>query len=788
MQPIDVSPTTIPEDPALQVEPTKAAPSFDPSIHSLRGRLRSLWNAPNRAWSPWVLGLLLALAIFLVYSNTFHGPFQYDDGSDVRENMTIRHLWPLRDVFFIHGSGFMTRPVTNLTFAINYAIGGLKPFSYHLTNLSIHICASLALLGIIRRTLSLPRLRDRFSGHIPTLSLITAALWALHPLLTESVSYITQRYESLMGMFVLLTFYCVLRMAEDASPLKWATLASMSCLLALGSKEVAVTVPILVLLFDRTFLAGSFRGAWRKRRVLYLGLMVAWACFAFIQFGSAGKRGFAGFGLDTPWWRYALNQPNVILYYLRLALWPHPLNFDYFWPLAKSWGQLVPGFLAIGALLGLTLWALFRRPEIAFLSVFFFFILAPTSSVMPILDLAVEHRMYLPLVPVVVFIVFAMHWMSVKFSEVDRKISTLIRLTSISLVACTLSAFGALTYLRNLDYQNPMDLWRDAMVKAPNNPRAHHNYAFILAEAGFTDEAIRQYDISVKLAPNMPLFLSNYGTLLGKLGRHSEAFPLLRSAVLLDPTNYKFILNLGVLHWQKGSLDNAVACFQEAIKVDPNASMSYYGLASVMLAKDNPLKAHELILKAIRLEPVKPLFHFQHGLILLKLGDLPGARAEFKSAIDLEANPESMISEVGWAFHEYGMDQESISNLRRALSRNPDHVRSRIRLGWVLSTSPDDAVRNGSEALLLAKNLIGSYPSPSPELLDLLGVALAESGRFQEAQAEIHLALSRSKDGKETWVPDLQKRLALFEKGQPYRELPKRLNAINPPEQNLQGS
>ncbi len=755
---------------------------------SFRDWFQALWDAPEGAWPPWVLGLLLALAVFLVYSNSLHGPFQYDDGSDIRENMTIRHLWPLRDVFYIPGSGLMTRPVANLTFALNYAIGGLKPFSYHLTNLIIHICASLALLGSIRRTLSLPRLRERFSGHIPTLSLVTAALWGLHPLLTESVSYITQRYESLMGLFVLLTFYCVVRMAEAASPMKWAAVASMSCLLAFGSKEVAVTVPILVFLFDRTFMAGSFRGAWRERRVLYLGLVVAWACFAFIQVGSAGKRGFAGFGLDTPWWRYALNQPNVILHYLRLAIWPHPLNFDYFWPLSKTWGQLVPGLLAIGALLGWTIWALFRRPDIAFLSVFFFFILAPTSSVMPILDLAVEHRMYLPLVPVVVFLVFFIHEMSVKISKIDNIFSTPIRLISISLVACALSAFGALTYLRNLDYQNPMDLWRDAVAKAPNNPRAHHNYASTLAEAGFIEEAIRQYDISIKQAPNMPLFLTNYGILLAKLGRYSEALPLLRSAVQLDPTNYKFILNLGTLHWQKGSLDNAVACFEEAIKVNPKASMSYHALASVMLAKKDPLKAHELIMKAISLEPDKPSYHFQHGVILLELGDLSGARIAFQSGIRLAENPDGMISDVAWAFHDHGLDQEATSNLRRALGLNPDHTRSKIRLGWILATSSDSSVRNGTEALVLAGTLIGSRTSPSPELLDLLAVALAESGRFQEARAAIQSALSQSRERKEDWIPAMEQRLALFEKGQPYRELPKQSNFIDSPERTSQDS
>jgi Flp pilus assembly protein TadD len=723
-------------------------------------------------WPPWALGSFLAVAVILVYSNSFHGPFQYDDFVDIRDNVTIRHLWPLIGVFRFPQGGFITRPVANLTFALNYATGGLNPFHYHLTNLAIHIGASLAFLGVLRRTLSLPRFQARFSGQIPALSLVTAALWALHPLLTESVSYITQRYESLMGLFVLLTFYAVVRMATAPSPVRWALLASAYCLLALGSKEVAVSVPILVLLFDRTFLAGTFRGAWRERRVLYLGLLLAWTCFAYIQMGAA-HRTFAGYGLTTPWWKYALNQPRVILHYLRLVIWPHSLNFDYYWPLAKTWGQLVPSIMAIGGLLGLSLWALVRRPIPAFLAIFFFFILAPTSSVMPILDLAVEHRMYLPSVPVVVFLVFAVHRLIHHLMAKQWLNSSSVRLTAVVLFACTLASLGALTFLRNEDYQNSIDLWRDCVEKSPNNPRAHHNYAYNLSEEGYNDEALRQFAIACDLAPGMPIFHTNYGVLLGRVGRYPEALEQLRQAVKLEPDNYRNIYNLAVGLWQKGSLDSAIICFKAAIQVNPLAGAPYSGLAALLLIRDQTSKAHELIQMAVKLEPYNPMFPFQLGTILLKLGDQPGAQAAFQSAIHLDGNPERMLSDVGWAFHERGQDREAIAYLRQALILQPGHAKSQLRLAWILAASWDDSVRNGSESLLLAKNLLITQPSQPPNLLDLLAVSLAETGQFPAAQAAIDLALTKSKDRKEPWVPDMERRLALFSKGIPYREAPK---------------
>jgi len=725
------------------------------------------------------MGLFLVVAVALVYSNTLRGPFQYDDFTDIRDNVSIRHLWPLIDVFRIPGSGFLTRPVANLTFALNYATAGFKPLHYHLTNLFIHICATLTLLGVVRRTLALPIHGQRFTKQIPALSLITAATWALHPLLTESVSYITQRYEALTCLFVLLTLYSVLRMAASASPVKWAMLAALSCLMALGSKEIAVSLPILVLLFDRTFMAGSFPEAWRRRRVLYLGLILAWACFAVLQI-YAMRRTFGGFGLTMPWWRYALNQPSVILHYLRLSVWPHPLNFDYFWPVAKHWTQLLPGLISIGTLLVLSLWGLIRKSRMAFLAIFFFMILAPTSSVMPILDLAVEHRMYLPLVPVVIFFVFGIFWIFEKLHSRFGMNLSAIRMVCIVLVGSALSILATLTYLRNEDFQNPLDLWRDVVSKAPNNPRAHHNYAFTLAEAGFIDAAIREYEMSLKLAPNVPLFLCNYGTLLGQIGRPAEALKYLRLAVQLEPNNYKFILNLGVAHWQKGSIDNAITCFTAANRLDPRASMPYYALAAVLLEKNQPHKAQDLIRKALSIEPNNPRFQYQLGLVLLRLGDLPGAQTAFSAAARYDTNPGRMTADIGWAMHDNGLDRDAIQSLRQALVLIPGDTKTQVRLAWILATSPERSIRNGKEAVELAKEILRSQDQRAPELLDLLGVSLAESGQFLEAKAALSLALAQSKDQKEKWFPDIEKRLKLFEKGQPFHERPKE-SAVNRP-------
>lgn len=721
----------------------------------------------SRAWAPWVLGLILAIGVLLAYSNSLDGPWQYDDAFDIRDNLTIRQLWPLNGVFYKQGSGFMSRPIANLSFAINYATGGLNTAHYHLTNLGIHLGASLALLGILRRAFSLPSLKEFSRGNAETLALVTAAFWALHPLLTESVTYITQRYESLMGLFVFLTFYSALRGSTSRFPQAWAGVAFMACLLALGSKEVAVSLPVLVLLFDRTFLAGSFLEAWRQRRSMYLGFMLAWCCFLFIQLNVAA-RSFAGFGLEMPWWRYAINQPPVILHYIRLAIWPHPLNFDYFWPAAKSWTELAPGFVVIGCVLLGTLWAYFMRPKAAFLPIFFFLILAPTSSVMPILDLAVEHRMYLPLAPVVVLLVFSVSWALDRL--LNRGLPGLVRPLAMVLVGGLLATFGTLTYLRNEDYRNPTDLWRDAVTKSPKNPRAHHNYAYALAEEGNLQRALQHYYKSIELAPKSALYHSNCGMLLGRMGRPIEGLERVKQAVRLNPTNWKFVFNLGVLHAQKGSEDNAVACYHAAMAVDPQAAMPYSALASVHFANEQWREALELVNKAIDREPHRSAFWFQRGLILLRLGNVRDARTDLRMAIIRHAIPEKMASNVGWAYHEHGLDKDAVHSLRLSLRLNPGFTESQVRLAWILATSWDDQVRSGSEALAIVKSVINSQGGERPEFLDVMAVSFAELGQFQEAAGAIESALSQSKDRSERWVPDQEMRLGLFRKSQPFRD------------------
>jgi len=268
-----------------------------------------------------------------------------------------------------------------LTLAVNYALGGLEVWGYHAVNLLIHLLAALTLYGLLRRTFLSDRLKERYGDVSESLAFATSLLWLLHPLQSQSVTYLIQRAESLMGLFYLLTLYAVSRSNTSKA---WPRIAILTCALGMATKEVMVTAPILCLLYDRIFLASSFKEIFQKRLHLYLGLGASWGILAgtYLDQVASDIARAVGFHKITPL-DYALTQPGVILHYLKLSFWPHPLCLDYLWPIAKSSQAIFPPLLAIGVLVVATLTALRRRPEVGFLGVAFFLILAPTSSVMP---------------------------------------------------------------------------------------------------------------------------------------------------------------------------------------------------------------------------------------------------------------------------------------------------------------------------------------------------------------------------------------------------------------------
>ncbi len=272
----------------------------------------STTGSSSPQWDIILGGCLIVFAALVAYHNCFAGPFIFDDVASVTENLRIRHLWPIWDALTPSANSMVGgRPMVSFSLALNYALGGLAVGGYHALNLVIHILAGLTLYGVIRRTLLQPALREQFGSASGRLALAVAVLWTVHPLQTEAVTYVSQRCESLMGLFYLLTLYCFIRGADSPRSGEWFTLSVVTCLLGMASKEVMVTAPAMVLLYDRIFVSGSFREAWTRHLRLYLGLAGTWLLLVYLMTGLHYRA--VGFGLGIPWWAYALTESRAVV-------------------------------------------------------------------------------------------------------------------------------------------------------------------------------------------------------------------------------------------------------------------------------------------------------------------------------------------------------------------------------------------------------------------------------------------------------------------------------------------
>ena len=488
--------------------------------------------------------------------------------TSIAGNATIRHLatavWPPA------GATVSGRPVLNLSLAANYAVSGLSVWSYHALNLAIHVLAAWTLFGIVRRTLELRRLPGAAS-----VAFCCALLWSLHPLLTESVTYVIQRAESLMGLFYLLTLYCFIRGAAAGPAVRrlWYVLSGLACLLGMATKEVMVTAPIVVLLYDRTFVAGSLRGALRQRRGLYAGLAATWALLLVLVLSTRGRAGTAGFASGVPWGSYALSQLPALTHYLRLCVWPRPLVFDYGSALAVRCAAARTGRRPDrGRSLAATAWAMARRPSLGFLGFCFFAILAPSSSIVPVAtETMAEHRMYLPLIPVVVLAVLA----------VRRSLGRWALPACLALAA----ALSWATWQRNEAYLSEEGIWADTVAKRPGNERAQNNLGFLLSKApGRMQEAIDHYEAALRLKPDYAQAHANLASaLVARPGRLEDAVAHFEEALRLNPGLTEAHYNLAcALETIPGRTGEAVAHYEEALRQNPDYAEAHYNLGCLL--------------------------------------------------------------------------------------------------------------------------------------------------------------------------------------------------------------
>ncbi|MEO7598749.1 MAG: tetratricopeptide repeat protein [Opitutus sp.] len=632
------------------------------------------------------------MATLLAYWNSFNAPFFFDDLPAIVRNETIRHLWPLWEPLNPpnDGSGVSGRPLANLSLALNYAAGGLNVQGYHIVNLALHLLASLALWGVLRRTLRQPALPGRFRERAEIIAWSGALLWAVHPLLTESVVCVVQRNEIIGGLFYLVTFYCFIRATDHSGTTLrgWRVLAVMACLAGVASKEMVATTPLLLWLYDRAFVAGTFRAAWRDRKGLYAALALSWVPLGWLMVRNSQRGGTVGFGLGVSSWQYLLTQCRAITTYLKLSFWPDPLIVDYGTGFARAIGEVWWQGLVVVALLATTILMLWRRPALGFLGAWFFVILAPSSSFVPLTTQTLaEHRMYLPLAAPVMVVVLTM--------------SAWLHRRSVWAVALLALVLCVVTSRRNRDYRSEETIWSDTAAKRPENPRAFDGLAAAYVAAGRWQDVFAACEKARQVSPDyrgdLPVHL---GQAWMGIGQPDRALPYFEQTLRARPQDADLNNHLGTALSALHRLPEAIVYYQTAIRLNPKLADAHNNL----------------------------------GNALAKTGQLSAAIVHYKAAVQLR--PNDAEAEANWArsLAEEGQHAEAVPHFETVLKLRPGpEAQEELGRALVAADRPTDALPHYQAALAVTPNVV--------ELRIGLGNALAASGQLQSAQEQFEAAL-----------------------------------------------
>ncbi len=519
---------------------------------------------------------VLALAVMAVYANSLNGQFVFDDSriyNNVHLRITSLDWASLQQV--VLKSEPATRPVANLSFALNYYLHGYEVQGYHLLNLLIHLLTGILLYWLVLVTLPLlpPRQGWPENGNKQQsygwLAFFAALLWLLNPVQTQSVSYVVQRMNSLAAMFYLLSLLLYIKGRLQAHRPKSMFLFAASLLaglLALASKETSATLPLFIFLYEWYFLQ-DLKLAWLRRNLpLVAGVAVVLALLGLFFLGGKPLTnilaGYGGREFTLP--QRLLTELRVVFFYLGLLLLPSPgrLNLDHDFLVSTSLVQpLTTLFAAMGllALLGLACWSARRHRLLSFAILWFLGNLLIESSLLG-LELVFEHRLYLPSMLLFVVVVFELsHLLQPRFLK-----------AGICLGVALVMFSGFWTFERNKIWHDRISLWSDCAAKSPAKARPKNNLGVALKKAGRLQEAAQQFKGVIALDPKFIEAYNNLANIMVTLGHRDEALALYYQALDIDRHRPVIHNNIGRLMMDRQRYDRALMHFSEALRLRPD--------------------------------------------------------------------------------------------------------------------------------------------------------------------------------------------------------------------------
>jgi len=679
----------------------------------------------------------LFLLILITYSNSFDASWHFDDENNILNNkplhLTELNLPNIQKTFFANwnGNDKLYRPVACLSFALNYYFGGTEVHGYHLINLMIHFLSSIFLFLFVYHTLNLPILEAKYGPKSYFIALLSTALWAINPVQTQAVTYIVQRMTSMAGLFCIMAMYFYLKGRTTSAPKLLNSTHYFLCgvcgILALGSKENALMLPVVILIYDLFIVQGVTKKNLKKYSFFLLIAVIICVTLALIIAGPSILNpeslisGYQNRGFTL--WERLLTEPRVILFYISLLLHPMPDRLCLEHGITLSTGLTTPisTILSIVAVLLIICAAAAgsrRWPLISFCIIFFFLNHLIEASVFP-LELIFEHRNYLPsmlfFVPLSILLSNGIQYFSKK-----RGLQAIFVL----FVILILTGWGHSTYARNKVWTNDGILSFDCIEKYPDLARPHHNLARFYSRKGLYEAAINEYRISLSRENMNNLAGKNWtyynlGSIYQKLEKDEKAMNYYEQAQKYQPSFAPTHIRKGQIFLKKGHYEKAEAEFQKALQVQKQSPAALTNLGHLYLRTNQNEKAMAYLQQALGSSPQDPDIMRRLGLAY-RLMNQPGkAFVLFKTSLEINPNNPFILLEIAQLYDEKGMvlkKEKALDRFFAAFGGSTDRLKRFIEDMDTIS-EPESALSSHQRKLL--RFLAAACQNRSQEYEDL---------------------------------------------------------------------
>jgi tetratricopeptide (TPR) repeat protein len=674
----------------------------------------------------WLLAVMILIFTVLAYQSVWRAGFVWDDGRYVTENPALRSLDGLRGIWSKPGTTIQYYPLVFTSFWAEYHLWKLQPLGYHLVNVLLHALNAVLLWRVLRR-LEIPG------------AWWAAAIFALHPVMVESVAWITERKNVLSCLFYLLAVLAYLRFRPLTSAGMSGTMAWRFYPLVVGlflcallSKTVTCSLPAILLL-----LVWWKTGRVEKRDALPLApLFVLGAALGLMTVGMEKRAGAVGGEWALSFVQRCLVAGRALWFYAGKLFWPRQFTFIYpHWKIdsAAAWQYVFP-VAALAVLLALWLFRhrIGRGPVVAVLC--FAGTLTPALGFFDVFPFrysyVADHFQYMASIGLMALAVGAGATILQRAGRPGRALGALIG-------TVVLLMLGASTWGRASVYRDSETLWRDTLAKNPNAWLADNNLSIILLQKGRVEEAMRHCEEAVRIKPDYALAHGSLGNALFKAGRIQDAIQQYQLALQLEPGLAEAHYNLGNAFFQAGKMTDAIWHYEQELQIQPDSAKTHKNLGTALVQVGRIQDGTNHFEQALRIKPDDDETHFYLGLALSQLGKTPAAMEHYEQVLRIK----------------------------------PDHAEAENNLAWLLATVPSARGGDPVRAVTLAQQACQRTGNRLVPYLDTLAVAYAAAGRFDDATttAERAIELARS-NGQARLINELSGRLELFRNRRVYRE------------------